>query len=149
MPDPRGETRPTPGSVAWLGWQGSQGAQTWGSASTSHCRSVLLKPLIPVSGRGCSSLYPKAAPFRPRRHLAHVLGLGDARALWASLPLLHSLSHGEEAAPSTARPPAFPKPSAEVWSLSPPHAGAGGEGAMHSGKPRIINHTALIRLPQQ
>lgn len=47
MPDPLEETRPEPGSVAWLGWQGSQGAQAWGCASTSLCHSVPLEASHP------------------------------------------------------------------------------------------------------
>lgn len=133
--------------MAGLGWQGSQRAQAWGWEGPLHCHcspDVSSRCLIPMPVRDCSSPYPKAPPFGPGG-MQHGLWLRETSVSSGPgcLYSLVGLRRHDPHVPQHSTPPAVPKPSAEVWRLppTPPRRSGLAGGAVHSGKPCIINHS--------
>lgn len=101
---------------------------------------------------GLDSPHPEAQPSQPKQHRAASLSLG--RPSSSSQPGC-TIPSGPEVGTPTLQPggpPAHPSLyKNRILSLAcTSHrqaATVAGKGAAHSGKPRIINHTALIHLP--
>lgn len=136
VPGPRQRQGGHPGRWPGLAWPGSQGAQAqgWEGPLHAHC-----PPGVPPRSQ--------RTPFWSRQPAARAWPQGHPSSPGARVPcsVAAPIRHCPHF-PHTAPLPPSPNPL-QKHTLTPPPPQDWAGGAVHSGKPRIINHTALIRLP--